>query len=121
MATFSLTSPFFEENTLKEFISYIDYEKLSKIRTINYIAILRLFTRVDKSQKMYNLIRKKLYQVKALVEYLGIGDEKLYPRLHQGKQIYDLLHLDEEEKKLEDAKKLEEDKDLEKVKNADEN
>lgn len=38
-----------------------DYTKLTKIRVRNYVSILRMITKIDTTQDVYNEVKKKLY------------------------------------------------------------
>jgi hypothetical protein len=61
------------EIELKEGMVLEDYKELTKLRFKNYIVILRMLTRVDPS--LYSQVKTKIYQIKALAEFLSIDIE----------------------------------------------
>ena len=101
-AILSIASKFFQqpELKLKEFMVLGDYLKLQKLRIKNYIYLLRMFTKVDKSPEFYEVVKQKLLHLKEQVKFLDICDfeydqmvseiARVYKRLETSRQIYDL-------------------------------
>jgi hypothetical protein len=74
-AILSKASPLFKDKELdlKEGMVLGDYKELTKLRLKNYLVIMRMLTRVDPS--LYNQVKTKIYQVKALAEFLSVDIE----------------------------------------------
>ena len=110
----SIASKFFQqpELKLKEFMVLADYLKLQKLRIKNYIYLLRMFTKVDKSPEFYQVVKQKLLHLKEQVRFLEICDldsdqmvseiARVYKRLETSRQIYDLDDDENEEISNED-------------------
>ncbi len=86
----SEASDYFTTVKLKEFMCLEDYKSLTKIRVRNYVSILRMITKMDSTQETYNDVKKKLFQIKRLTQYLDLKYHEIYERLIKDEQIYDL-------------------------------
>ncbi len=104
-ATITVASKFFRNKQfqLKELICLEDYKKLIKLRTVNYIYLLRMITKIDES--MYAEVKDRLIKLKGLCKFLELISSwsstevsKVYERLESDTQIYDLEEQDEEKK-----------------------
>lgn len=86
-AVLSKASDFFGEVEVKEFMVFEDYVNMSKLRVRNYVTILRMLTKVDRS--LYDEVKIKLYQIQKLCSYLELNLENVYEKLHNGNPIYE--------------------------------
>ena len=65
-------------------ISFGDYKKLTKLRVLNYIYIMRMFTSIDET--LYPEVKERLLKIKKLCKYLDLLEKendasKMYARL----------------------------------------
>jgi hypothetical protein len=65
-------------------ISFVDYKKLTKLRVLNYIYIMRMFTSIDET--LYPEVKERLLKIKKLCKYLDLLEKendasKMYARL----------------------------------------
>jgi hypothetical protein len=65
-------------------ISFGDYKKLTKLRVLNYIYIMRMFTSIDET--LYPEVKERLLKIKKLCKYLDLLEKendasKVYARL----------------------------------------
>lgn len=65
-------------------ISFVDYKKLTKLRVLNYIYIMRMFTSIDET--LYPEVKERLLKIKKLCKYLDLLEKendasKVYARL----------------------------------------
>ncbi len=65
-------------------ISFCDYKKLTKLRVLNYIYIMRMFTSIDET--LYPEVKERLLKIKKLCKYLDLLEKendasKMYARL----------------------------------------
>eukprot|EP00347_Sterkiella_histriomuscorum_P008832 403343569 len=98
-AVLSEASSLFKHIELKEYMCLSDYKAYTSIRVRNYISLLRMLSKIDSSDETYQQIKKRLYQVKRLVGYLGLDFEKMYERLHKNLQIHNLSEDDKDKSK----------------------
>lgn len=88
-----------------------DYKELTKLRVRNYIYILRMLTQIDET--LYDVVKKKILQIHDLVVYLELYNpdeenqsseiDRVYQRLKNSKQIFDIEGDEYEDVDLEDT------------------
>lgn len=67
-AVVSRASRFFRDPKLhlRELICLEDYKSLTKIRVRNYVYLLRMLTKIDKSKDFYQQVKKRLQAIQRL-------------------------------------------------------
>lgn len=80
-ATLTQADSYMKQVEIRELISLPDYRELEKLRVRNYVYILRILTKMNSSDDLYDTVKLKLYQIKPLITHLGLEFDNIYQRL----------------------------------------